>query len=55
MKLNGKKTRGTCPKCGTPDVEIEHGNEGETLLHLWHCPECGSREVIVRWPCEDCL
>jgi uncharacterized protein with PIN domain len=65
ITLNGTTTRETCPVCLEPGVKVEHGwmadvgTEPPTEYydrqrHVWHCPECGERDIIVGFECRYC-
>ena len=46
---NGKKARGTCPKCGGHDTQVAY-NYGVTYT-AWKCSCCGTRweEFPTTW------
>lgn len=54
IRLNGVKTRETCPVCSEPGILVEHGHDEYGACHLSHCPECGESISIVGYHCPNC-
>jgi predicted RNA-binding Zn-ribbon protein involved in translation (DUF1610 family) len=61
---SGHVTHEECPICGRLNVKVEHGHRTRLqpdqkpqnigLAEEWHCPDCGTRTVIVGFDCPHC-